>query len=127
MKNVLSFRIGPSTSPPYWLRMYFGFGLAARLSKNVDALKSVLRLNSYSTPWNRFVPDFCIALTSAPDAWPYCALMLLVSTVNSDTDSIGGVTFQEPSLKLSLLSAPFSILVVPDSRAPPAAALKFIP
>src|SRR5713226_7775093 len=107
--------------------MYLGLGLAARFAKKSEALNERFRLNSYATPWKPLVPDFCMALTRAPAACPYCALMLLVSTVNSATDSSGGVTFQDPSLKLSLLSAPFSILVVPDSRAPPADALKFIP
>ena len=68
-----------------------------------------------------------MVLTKAPAACPYCALMLLVRTVNSATDSSGGVILREPSLKLSLLSAPFSVVNVPDSRTPPAAALRFIP
>src|ERR1700738_1298087 len=108
-KNVLSLRIGPSISPPNWLRMYLGLGLAARLAKKSEALNERFRLNSYATPWKLLVPDFCTALTSAPAACPYCALILLVSMVNSRTDSSGGVMLYEPSLKLSLLSAPFNI------------------
>src|SRR5439155_360398 len=116
-----------SISPPKSVRTSAGVGAPMRLEKESDAFRDLLRLNSYSAPWNPLVPDFWEVLTTAPAARPYCALMLFVSMVNSCTDSSGGVILLKPSLKLSLLSEPLSIYCVPDSRVPPVAGLKSIP
>src|ERR1700722_8022850 len=58
VKKVLFLMMGPSTSPPNWLRMYFGFSIPARFEKKSSELSERFRLNSYSAPWKVLVPVF---------------------------------------------------------------------
>src|SRR5271169_6061754 len=89
-KNVLSFLIGPPNVPPNWFWWKSGFG--ATVNVNGLALRSVLRKNSYTLPWNSLVPDLVTTLTTAPELRPYSASNELVITRNSSMLSGDGCT-----------------------------------
>ena len=89
--------MGPPKLTPNWLRLKVGFLkgtvvpvlLTVRGLKKPAALRSVLRMNSYTVAWKRLVPLCEATLMVAPEERPYSALSLSVTTWNCATESGG--------------------------------------
>src|ERR1700675_4288961 len=100
--NVLSLRMGPPAATPNWLRLKGGI---VGPSKKFRASRPLLRRNSYAEPWNEFVPEREIPLTTPPELLPYSAEKLLVSTENSwiaSTPKVPPITLPGGPLEWSL-------------------------
>ena len=67
---------------PNWLRLKGG-GLLEVKVKKLRASSALLRKNSNSSPWNSLVPERVATLTTAPELWPYSALKVELSILNS--------------------------------------------
>src|SRR5271154_6209911 len=110
--------MGPPKFAPNWLRLKTGFRkgtvvpvlLTMRGLKKPAALRSVLRMNSYSGACKWLVPLCEATLTVAPEERPYSALSLSVTTWNWATESGGTaiIWLSEPWLlsPKALLSRP---------------------
>ena len=84
---------GPPKVAPNWLRLYAGRGVTTPSSpfrKKLLASNAVLRRNSYTSPWKRFVPDLVTAAMLPPELRPAEASYMLVCTMNSWSESIAG-------------------------------------
>src|SRR5260370_35368003 len=112
---------GAPSDPPNWLNLNGGRALPARFANQSLALSLSLRRNSYSVACGSLVPDLVMTLKIPPDARPYSALKLLVSTLNSSTASglalitgwfCEGAVLGAPSRRNSLALAPFRLMGV---------------
>src|SRR2546427_8994971 len=71
--------IGPPNVPPNWFRLIWSRPLSfvgwpfgsVKGAKKPLALKTALRTNSNTSPWNLLVPDLVMTFTAAPAFWPY--------------------------------------------------------
>ncbi len=88
-KNSFSLMIGPPSCPPNWLRLNGGGSLAVKVKK-LRASSASFRKNSNNSPWNSLPPDLVAMLTTAPELWPFSALKVELSTLNSCTAPIEG-------------------------------------
>src|SRR5512134_1233569 len=108
--------MGPPRLAPNWWRLNGDWGWGSRLKK-FRASRSWWRKNSNTSPWRSLVPDRVAMLTTAPELRPYSALMVWLSTLNSDTVLIDGwkvIWFWTWSLRLM----PFTMKLTVSSRFP---------
>src|SRR5690242_12364865 len=96
-KKVLSLRIGPETSSPYWLRLKLPSGTLFLFEKKLLASNSELRRNSIALPWKPFVPERYTTLSMDPWLRPYSAGGLAPMTLNSAIDSTDGKAETPPA------------------------------
>ncbi len=80
---------GPPNVYPNWLRVKTPRGIPLALSKKPFDASREMRLNSYAEPWKSFDPARVATLIIPPEARPYSAEKLLVTTRNSLTASSG--------------------------------------
>src|ERR1039458_8581784 len=120
MKNqARSFRSGPPSVPPNWLRLYLGLGAPSRFRKKLLAFRSVFRLNSYTLPWMLLVPDLVTAATLPPALRPAEASYILVCTMNSWSESMDGTERLGFSpVPIEFASTPLMIMLLESARWP---------
>src|ERR1039458_8309914 len=112
-KKVLFFLMGPPNVPPNW----FWWKSGLMLSKKPRASRTVLRKNSYASPWNSLVPPLVTTLTTEPELRPYSASKVLVSTRNSSMVS-GDGSIAGTETNWSLASPPFTLKLLARPRPP---------
>ena len=115
-KNVRPRQIGPPSDPPNWLRSN-GCGSVVVNSKKLLASSASFRKNSKASPRNRSEPERVTMLTTAPETWPYSALNVEVSTLNSSMLAIGGSKMSDPNVRL-LVVTPLTMKETASSRLP---------
>src|SRR5216684_8841317 len=74
---------GPPAFAPNWFCTQGGLDFPPALRKKSLALKILLRMYSYASPCNEFVPDFVLKLVTPPENLPHSGPRLLVCTLNS--------------------------------------------
>src|ERR1700682_3284012 len=126
-KNNLFLITGPPRANPKLLRVNPPLGVigVVALFWNVLADRAATRLYSYAEPWNVLLPDLVTRLTTPPLARPYSAVKLLVSTLNSCTESSGifcptvaekVFTFSAPSRRMSVEAERIPLIAKPAPR-----------